>query len=613
MFDDYSKDESAPIVSIPGLGYVQGERDASVPVVRYLGIPFAKVHKRWNPPSPIEPWSGILDATKLGPAPPGPTTVPPLMSAIGAMVSGTYEACCSEKDCLNLNIFAPTSSVHSMEASHPLLPVMVWIYGGGFRCGGNNAPLYDFTNFVAASVHRGSPIIVVCINHRQGDFGFLASRELKEDIDNDPTLVGEQKAVGNWGLQDQKLAFLWIRDHIAAFHGNPNDITAVGSSSGAVSVGFHIQLPAHHGLFHKAIIQSSAPMTCGTQDIDGDGQQYFDRLCQHFGIPKDTPAKDKIARLRALPEKDLAAYGQVNGVLLYRPTVDGVLIDQHAAFWYDDPTRLDPGLQRVLLGLNRDEASASGAYAVKKAEYWPAFRTRLGGSDYELGREFDKIYDQPMLRCGNDSNKQAARLSMRIIGEGLFHAPVLGLASTLLRKIQDQEQGCTVQTSMYFFDCTVEKLEKKIPGLGASHTLELLYLINSAPCQQILMHREQTFTKQVQNVWLEFVANSSTATNPKIVPRMTRLWTSPTMGMVKEKDEGSESKEEVDLEKNVIVFRRDHTIGRSFVDWISKERFEYWMRFYKFQRDRLAQGDYYSHGLSLSLAPEVVDARQARL
>ncbi|KAF9960857.1 hypothetical protein BGZ72_005693 [Mortierella alpina] len=608
MLEGHLRDESIPTVRIPGLGSVSGERDTSEPVVRYLNIPFATVHKRWNPPSPIEPWSGIRDATKLGPAPPGPTAVPPILSAIGGAVGGTYEECFSEKDCLNLNIFAPTTSVLGMKASQPLLPVVVWIYGGAFRFGSNSAPLYNFTNFVAASIHRDTPIIVVCINHRMGDFGFLASRELKEDIDNDLTLTGEQKAVGNWGLQDQKSAFLWIRDHISAFHGNPNDITAVGSSTGAVSIGFHMLLPAHHGLFHKAILQSSAPLTPGTQDIEGDGQQYFDRLCHHFGIPKDTSARDKVARLRAVPEKDLAAYTHVNGVMLYRPTVDGVLIDQHVAFWHDNPTRLDPGLRRVLLGANQDEGSASGAYAVTKAESWPAFRARLGGSDHELGRAFDQIYGQPVMGRGSDSNRQAARLSLRVIGDGLFQAPVLSLA-TLLCKVTEQ-----VRTSMYLFQCSVANFEKKAPGLGASHTLEMLYLINSAPCQRILTPQEQTFAKQVQNVWLEFIATSSTTVDSKVVPRITRLWASPTMGAVKETDWGGEDKEEGDFKKNVIVFRRDFTVGRSGVDWISKETFEYWMEFFKFQRDRLAQGDFYSHGLPLSLlADAAADAKRARL
>ncbi|CAO3566383.1 unnamed protein product [Mortierella alpina] len=610
MLDDYLKDKSIPVVHIPGLGSVLGERDTSVPVVRYLGIPYATVHKRWNPPFPIDPWSGICDATKLGPAPPGPTTVPPLLSAIGGAISGAYEACFSEKDCLNLNIFAPVPSVLSMKASPSLLPVMVWIYGGGFRCSSNSAPLFNFTNFVAASVQRGTPIIVVCINHRLGDFGFLASRELREDIDNDPTLTGEQKAVGNWGLQDQKCAFLWIRDHISAFHGNPNDLTAVGSSSGAASIGFHMLFPTLHGLFHKAILQSSGPMTTGTQDIEGDGQQYFDRLCHHFGIPKEMSARDKIERLRALPEKDLAAYSHVNGVMLYRPTMDGVLIDQHLAFCHDDPTRLDPGLQRALVGVNRDEGSACGAYAVTKAESWAAFRARLGGSDHELGKLFDQSYGQPILGCGNDSDRQAARLSMRVVGDGLFRAPSLSLVSTLLCKMKEQEEDCTVHTSMYFFECTVEKLEKKSPGLGASHLLELLYLINSEPCQRILTPQEQAFAKQVQNVWLEFIAPSSTAMDAKIVPRITTFYASPSTGAAKEREGGRENKDEGDFEENVIVFRQDHTIGRSGVDWISKETFEYWMKFYRFQRDRLAQSDFYSHGMPFSLAPA---AKRARL
>ncbi|KAF9576720.1 hypothetical protein EC968_005493 [Mortierella alpina] len=467
---------------------------------------------------------------------------------------------------------------------------MVWIYGGGFRCGGNNAPLYDFTNFIAASIQRDSPVVAVCINHRMRDFGFLASKELKEDIDNDPTLSGEQKAVGNWGLQDQKLAFLWIHDHISAFHGNPKDITAVGSSTGAVSIGFHMVLPAHHGLFQKAILQSAAPLTSGTQDIEGDGQRYFDRLCQHFGIPKDVSSSDKVARLRALPEMDLAAYSLVNGALLYRPTVDGVLIDQHVAFWHDDLTRLDPGIERVLLGMNQDEGNASGAYAVKRAESWSVFRTRQGGSHPELGRAFDQIYGQPTLGCsGQESNRQAAQLSMRAIGDGLFQAPVLSLASTLLRS-------------------------KVVPGLGASHLLELLYLLNSAPCQHILTPQEQAFAKRVQSVWLEFIATSNTTTNPQVIPRVSSFWGAPTPGSAKKKDDGDKEEVGKECEKNVIVFRRDLTIDRSDVDWFSKEKFEYWTKVFEYQRERLAQEDYDSHGMPLNITPvAAAESQRARL
>ncbi|KAF9576721.1 hypothetical protein EC968_005494 [Mortierella alpina] len=536
------------------------------------------------------------------------------MSAVGGVFKGTYEASCSEKYCLNLNIYAPMGSVLSNRVDQSLLPVMVWIYGGGFRCGGNNAPLYDCTNFVAASIQRGSPIVAVCINHRMGDFGFLASKELKEDIDNDPTLSGEQKAVGNWGLQDQKLAFLWIHDHISAFHGNPKDITAVGSSTGAVSIGFHMMLPAHHGLFQKAILQSAVPLTLGTQDIEGDGQHYFDRLCQHFGIPKDASSRDKVARLRALPETDLAAYSHVNGTFIYRPTVDGVLIDQHPAFWHDDPTRLDPGLERVLLGMNQNEATASGAYVVKKAESWPTFRARVGGSHPELGRAFDQIYGQPVQDCGQESNRQVTQLSMRVISEGLYQASVLSFASTLLRKANGQKQECNVHTSLYFFQCIVDKFEKATPGLGASHLLELLYLFNSAPCQHILTPQEQAFAKQVQNVWLEFIATSNTTTNPQVIPRVSSFWGAPTPGSAKKKDDGDEEEVGKECEKNVIVFRRDLTIGRSDVDWLSKEKFEYWTKFFEYQRERLAQGDYDSHGMKLSITPKVAaEPQRARL
>ncbi|KAF9976299.1 hypothetical protein BGZ73_008787, partial [Actinomortierella ambigua] len=130
---------SNPVVDIPGLGSLRGELDANVPVVRFLGVPFATVNKRWNPATPVHPWEGVRDATKIGPSPPQSPIWNPVWAKISGDVDLPYEQVFSERDCLNVNIYAPHENL--LKPGEPL-PVMVWIYGGGFRMGGTLSPVY---------------------------------------------------------------------------------------------------------------------------------------------------------------------------------------------------------------------------------------------------------------------------------------------------------------------------------------------------------------------------------------------------------------------------------------------------------------------------------------
>ncbi|KAF9976300.1 hypothetical protein BGZ73_008788 [Actinomortierella ambigua] len=557
-----------PVVHIPGLGTLRGELDRNVPVVRFLGVPFATVNKRWNPATPVQSWEGVRDTTRLGPSPPQPTKLDPFWAKIGGDIERPYDEVFSERDCLNVNIFAPHGSV--VESDKPL-PVMVWIYGGSFRIGGNLSPIYDATNLVARSIELNKPVIVVCINYRLNFFGFLASKELKEEIDNDPILTGEQKAVGNWGLQDQKLAFLWVRDHIAAFGGNPKDVTAFGESVGAECVGYHMMMPAHHGLFQRAIIQSGAPLDLPEEDIEHQSQKYFDDLASHFGISKDTPAKDKIARLRAIPEKDLAEFVAKYPAMCYRPTIDGVLIHGHVQEWYKDVSRLDPGVKRVLIGMNHDEGTFANHHGGMKAYQWPDFRARFGPPD-ELSSGFDKIYGQP--RAGEDD--KTAQANVQVTTDLVFAVPVLAFTTTLL-KAQDR-----TETSMYFFNRTLAYVEEEFPGVGASHYTEMPYLFDSPYHRKHFAKQEAAFAKELQKVWLDIATGSSDADIPVVKELSWRGQGGP---------------------KNVIAFQRDFKIGRTDIDWISHETFDYWTRFYDYQLKQLAKGDYFSHGFQYNMAP----------
>ena len=217
-------------------GAVQGSVDSGVQAV--LGIPYAAPPfgaRRLRPPQPVEDWSGVLDATRPGPEPPQvapPSTGGPDSGAAEDWVDvvGAFEAverAAGWDDCLNLNVWTPDVGAVG-------LPVMVWIQGGMFELSSTAA--YDGRAFARDGV------VCVVINWRPGAEGFLYLAD----------------GIANLGLLDQVAALEWVRDNIAAFGGDPANVTIFGESAGAMSIGALIAMPRARGLFRRAVLQSGA-------------------------------------------------------------------------------------------------------------------------------------------------------------------------------------------------------------------------------------------------------------------------------------------------------------------------------------------------------------------
>jgi len=213
-----------PIVATAG-GKVEGFQTKNG-VLAFLGIPFGQPPKgdlRFAPPVEVAPWEGVRDATKQGPVAPQPVDddVPPSKFA-------------QDEDCLNLDIWTPGIDGRKR-------PVIVYIHGGSFMFGASSDPAYD-----GANISKRGDIVFASINYRVGMLGFL----YLEDFGT------EYQGSGSNGIRDEILALRWLKNNIARFGGDPENITIMGESAGGANVLTLIGLPEARGLFQKAIAES---------------------------------------------------------------------------------------------------------------------------------------------------------------------------------------------------------------------------------------------------------------------------------------------------------------------------------------------------------------------
>jgi para-nitrobenzyl esterase len=308
-------------------GKLQGTTDAANSVRIFKGVPFAAPpigDLRWKAPQPAKPWSGVRAADKFGSA--------CLQTDVfGDILQYMRDAKPSE-DCLNLNIWQPASST-----SKSKLPVFVWFYGGGFVAGGNSELRYDGE----ALARKG--VIVVEPNYRLGVFGFLSYPELTKESGHNSS--------GNYGLLDQVAALAWVVKNIAAFGGDPHNITVGGESAGSLSVSALMASPLSRDLFQKAIGESGAffpaSPTAGMQlrpvsTTEQNGLKFAESV-----------GAQSLAELRAKSgEELLQAAAKLNRGFGFGPNADGYFLMTDAVSIY---TKREQARVPLLAGWNADE------------------------------------------------------------------------------------------------------------------------------------------------------------------------------------------------------------------------------------------------------------------
>jgi para-nitrobenzyl esterase len=312
-------------------GLISGTNNSTSDIHIYKGIPFAAPpinELRWTEPQPVIAWSGIKQCDTFSASPIQGKPVPFDVYTKEFLIP---ESPISE-DCLYLNVWTGARS------SSEKRPVIVWIYGGGFVSGGTACPIYDGE----AMAKKG--IVFVSINYRVGVFGFFSHPELTKESGHN--------ASGNYGLMDQIAALKWVKKNIAAFGGNPNNVTIAGQSAGSISVNCLVASPLCKGLFKHGIAESGAAFINGMIHTTTLKQAEDDgiKIAQTFQAPS-------INDLRKISADELLKNAYGSG-----PIVDGYILPDAIANIFAAGKQNDVD---IITGWNDDDAFIG---SLKKAE-----------------------------------------------------------------------------------------------------------------------------------------------------------------------------------------------------------------------------------------------------
>ncbi len=347
-----------PVVRVDS-GELQGVVDDGV--ASYKGIPFAAPpvgDLRWRPTQPVAPWTGVRQAAEFGAdcmqgrfgPPPAP---------------GAPPAPAPSEDCLFLNVWRPASAVRGAK-----LPVMVWIYGGGFVGGSASSSFTSGTQFAKQGV------VLVAANYRVGRFGFFAFPALSRERPDETK--------GNYAYMDQIAALQWVKRNIAAFGGDPNNVTIFGFSAGGVSVHSLLASPMARGLFHKAIVESGGSrdsvLTARPMREDGVDPNYpvsAETIGIEFARSMGIEGTDQaaLAKLRALSAEEVlrgapAQPGVRQQFYETTPILDGKLITETAETAYK--AKRQPRIP-IMVGSNSADTAGNRIRATTKEQFFARF------------------------------------------------------------------------------------------------------------------------------------------------------------------------------------------------------------------------------------------------
>jgi para-nitrobenzyl esterase len=436
-------------------GVVEGKNDAAVHA--FLGIPYAQPpvgDLRWKQPLPAASWKGVRKATEFG------------AHCLQGDVFGdmTFRDAGGSEDCLTLNVWVPAKS------SSAKLPVMVWIYGGGFVAGSTSEGRQDGTHLAQQGV------VVVSMNYRLGVFGFLVHPELAKESGRD--------SAGNYGLLDQLLALHWVHDNIAAFGGDPGNVTIFGESAGSFSVSAQMASPLAKGLFQKAIGESGAAFSRSGLPFDPmpvRAEKDAKLMSEKLGVKT-------LAELRALPaQKILEVFipPQSRG-FDFGPDIDGYFLPEAV------PAIFAAGKQNdvpLLAGWNHDEGSFEVGPQKPTAESMKAIAEKDFG---EKAAEFLRLYP-------TDTEEKVWRSAEDYAGDRF-------IAFSTWDWLESQSKTGKQPIYRYRFDMAPPSSDPKAPNTNAYHSAEIEYVFGQLDSKADIPWRaeDRHLSEQMQKYWANF-------------------------------------------------------------------------------------------------------------
>lgn len=465
-----AQEPSLPVTT--DLGQVLGLKADGIS--SYKNIPYAAppvAELRWRPPQPAAKWDGVRDATQYG------------ASCAQAQPTSYFVPGPFSEDCLSLNVWTPNT------APTKPIPVMFWIHGGSARVGSGSEPGYDGTRLAQQGV------VVVTINYRLDRLGWFAHPALTKEQPDAPK--------ANYGWMDMVAALEWVKRNIAAFGGDPNEVTIFGESAGGIAVATLMTTPSSKGLFKRAIAQSGSgsidrprylsAATAQTFSFEDDGAE----MAEYFFITDG----DVMKRLRALPWEEIIAYTAKGARNTLHPVVDGVFLPKPVGEVFAT------GQQHAvpfITGTNSWEESliARGA---------PPLRALLNGVS-----ESDARAAYP--------GKDDAALSKLWFADSTFHAPSRYLAA--------QMEKVKAPAYSYYFSYMMEGTRDRVAGVP--HGEEIMYVFNNVDraIGDAATPRDMATAKITSALWVQFAktGNPNGKDLPKWTPYTTKTPDTLNMG-----------------------------------------------------------------------------------
>lgn len=452
---------SAPQVKTRS-GVVEGKDDGRVKT--FLGIPYAVPpvgDLRWKAPQPIAKWNGVKKATEFG------------YHCMQGKVFGdmVFHDPGASEDCLTLNVWVPDKHVE------PKLAVMVWIYGGGFVAGTTSEARQDGYKLA----HQG--VIVVSMNYRLGIFGFMVHPELAKESGHN--------SAGNYGLLDQLAALKWVHDNIAAFGGDPANVTIFGESAGSFSVSAQMASPLAKGLFQKAIGESGAAFSHSGLSFDAMSA----RAEKDAKLVKEKLGASTLAELRAIPaERLLEPFGppQSHG-FDFGPDVDGYFLPESV------PAIFAAGRQNevvLIAGWNHDE----GSFEIGSGPQKPTAESFKATAQKDFGDkadEFLKLYPA-------DTDEHAMRSALDYAGDKF-------IALSTWAWVEAAAKTGKEPVYRYRFDMAPFSKNPNAPRLGAYHSAEIEYVFGQLDSKTDVTWRDsdRRISEVMQKYWSNFAKNGN--------------------------------------------------------------------------------------------------------